>query len=301
MCVFIRNIFFCGAAFCLLWLLPAQTTALADDREKEIRVELASSASFPLFAEVTVLPLRFADNRSAPELTRIFIEILDATLKYRLRQPKAGENIPPFLPGSDPESTLKASIRQFATDARQQAVIGGMLVAEQIGNEGRGRAADGTHRLILHLFDLHEQQTVWSLAYNVDVKDPQELARQRTQRAVDVLLDELVRRGDIFTPRLPAPVILSRKMVDGQARVVLLGEHQAGIAAYRLMRAEAIDAPFVPIGRDVANTRHSVVLEDRRTPAYTGGWYTVVGLDDRGLAGVPESPFYIADPAATPP
>jgi hypothetical protein len=44
-----------------------------------------------------------------------------------------------------------------------------------------------------------------------------------------------------------------------------------------------------------------MVLEDDRTPAYTGGWYTVVGLNDRGLAGVPESPFYIADPAATPP
>ncbi|WP_448874861.1 hypothetical protein [Desulfobulbus propionicus] len=285
--------------FVLLWVLVQLSTSWADEGDRAaVRVETFPASSFFLFKEVTVLPLRFADNRPALELTAILLEILDATRKYTLRQPGAGEKIPPLDLAVDSRAAVETCARRFANAACCRAVIGGVLVPEKTTKEGE-KPASGAHRVILHLVDSERKEPVWTLTYGLDLGESLELFRSRTQQAVETLLDELIRNGDIFTTRLPPPVILSRKMVAGQARVVVLGEQQPGIAAYRLLRAEAVDAPLVPTGPDVVNSRHSLVLKDRQTPVQAPGWYTVIALDSRGLAGVPGPPFYLTNTAGS--
>lgn len=286
----------------VLWLVSALavfSSAWAENRDgSAVQVEITPTASFTLLREVTVLPVRFADGRPAVALTEALISALDATLKYTLKQADSVVQIPPTT--ADPVEAMEAASRRFAMENRLQAVIGGVLVPETMAAPGKVNTGSGQHRLILYLIDVAKTQPVWTLVFRLDASEKQ-FVQAPVQQAVDALLSALVQHGDIFTTRLSAPKILSRKMVAGRTRVVLLGRQQAEIVAYRLLRAEALDGRFVPVGGDVANTRHSLVIEDDRTPPSLPGWYIVVGINSRGLASVPEPPFYIADDRAAVP
>jgi hypothetical protein len=279
----------------LFWALLAFSSAWAENRDgSAVQVEISPTTSFALLDEVTVLPVRFADGRPAGALTEALISVLDGSMKYTLKQPLVDVRMPLPAPTADPVEAMTAASRRFAQIAHLQAVIGGVLVPDPVGQQRQVHSGGETHQLIVRLIDIGRAQPVWTLVCRLN-PDEAQLFRPPLQRAIDALLSAMVQRGDIFTTRLPAPKVLSRKMVAGQVRLILQGRQQPEIVAYRLLRAETLENPFVTVSADITNNRYSLVLEDIRTPPHTPGWYIVIGINKRGLAGVPDPPVYIAD------
>lgn len=286
---------------CSLLLLGWSQPALSrtDGHTGQILVTSSPNSQIVVYDKVAVLPLRTATGSIDHDLTALFFQALDKTKKYRLvLQPADHPGAVDQEDGQFPDPQTLA--RNFGLAAGYRAVISGRF-SGSIDENGADEHTT-THlpnHLIIHLTDRQQAEPIWTLTLSMDRTIPTDDPDSRQwppllRLGVEELLRHLVHRGDIYSPRLPSPRIISAQGQGNQTRIVIIPHHPSTFPAYQLLRAEAGESVFLPVGRPVANTTSPLVLEDSGPATGITHRYSIIGLTNNGLASIPSPPLAIA-------
>jgi hypothetical protein len=295
--ILLRLSVFIGS-ICSLFLLGWSPPALSrtDGHAGQILVTSTPSSQIAVFDKVAVLPLRTATGSIDHDLTNLFFQALDKTKKYRLVLQPADH--PGMIDhGEEQFSDPQILARSFGQAAGYRAVISGRISGSIDENDTYDHTA--THlpnHLIIHLIDRQQAEPVWTLTLSMDRTFPAADSDSRQwllRLGVEELLSHLVRRGDIYSPRLPSPRIISAQGQGNHARIVIIPHHPSTFSAYQLLRAETGESVFLPVGRPIANTTSPLVLEDSDSATAITRRYSIIGLTNNGLASIPSPPLAI--------
>ncbi|WP_028585923.1 fibronectin type III domain-containing protein [Desulfogranum mediterraneum] len=288
---------------CLPGTSPAQTGASS---QPKIKVELQAAAKNRIYHRVAVLPVR-ADETApgeAPspallnelsELSSLLYQELDRTNKY-------------LLIAADEALDREASPGGEADDVGSAAVAMGKrlkargVVSSQLSRKPSAVGAlspKASSQLRIRLLDIATTQAAWTIT----ITAPEEATDQKTLqtgivKGCKLLLEELIQRGAVFSPRIQPPTVLSKEGRIRGARVVLHPSPSYIHSSYQLLRADSATAVFHPVDEAVANDSGPLILEDRKLKDATSYYYTVIGLDQNGLANIPQRPFTITTTGA---
>jgi hypothetical protein len=298
--ILLRLRVFLGCIICSLLLLGWNPPALSqtDGHTGQILVTSSPSSQIVVFDKVAVLPLRTATGAIDHDFTELFFQALDKTKKYRLVLQPADH--PGTINQEDDQfPDPQALARNFAQAAGYRAVISGRI-SGSIDENGANEHTT-THlpnHLIIHLTDRQQAEPIWTLTLSMDrtitALDPDRQQWPPLLRlGVEELLRHLVHRGDIYSPRLPSPRIISAQGQGNHARIVIIPHHPSTFPAYQLLRAEADETVFLPVARPIANTTSPLVLEDTDPATGTTARYSIIGLTKNGLASIPSPPLTI--------
>lgn len=286
-----------------VFLTGTMATAAANATETagssdSIRVEVTHGREIPVFSRVAVLPLRFPDNRVDRELTDALHQALDTTKKYVLVAPSPHDRLPPLAKTADPLASLRKSALAYGRGKHHRGVIAGVILPRKERSGCTELSMDcPVHQILLSLTDIAQTQPIWTLTLVPTPPDGSSQSRQQLHRllhaGVEELLAKLIQQGDIYTSRLPVPRILSASMTSGHVRIAIQTEMDSTISAYQLLRGDVRDGVFTPIGEPVATRRTTLVIKDTDTERDRPGYYTVIGINSRGLANVPAPPLLV--------
>ncbi len=278
----------------LLLLQPA--TGLCRDRatdgfEDTIRVKVSPTARTVIYNRVLVLPFLNREQQPDTMLTQAFYQALQQVRKYPLLPIEAGRQWLEKLNAGARSRSGEGIAVQAGRALRARGVITGSTGQE---NAARGKVC--TYRV--RMTDAQTEDEVWSLSFS----SPPDASgngcdapglREILDQALDRLVAEMVRRGDIYSPLLPRPRILSTQGEIRKIRIVLQPDPPHVYAAYQLLRADSPDAVFHVVGRPVANDHVPIVLKDDHLKDATTYYYTIIGLTGDKMASVPAPPVAI--------
>ena len=276
----------------LLLLLPqagACRDRSTDGFERTIQVEVSPKARTVIYNRVLVLP--FLDREHQPDtmLTQAFHQALQQVRKYPLLPLEIGSRwYEKFLSGVlslDEEIAIQAG-----RALRARGVITGTTEQER-SVSGAGMVC----HYRVSMTDAQTEDTIWALSFD-SPPDPNGNGcdapglREILDQALNRLIAAMVRQGDIFSPLLPKPRILSTQGEIRKTRIVLQPDPPHVYAAYQLLRADSPDAVFRVVDRPVANDHLPIVLKDEHLKDATTYYYTIIGLTSNKMANVPGLP-----------
>ncbi len=281
----------------LLLLLPA-TAALCQDRGSRdsadsIRVEVSPEARTVIYNRVLVLPFLGRDRQPDPMLTRAFYQALQQVQKYPLLPAETGGRwYEKFTAGNKSAAGENIAV-QAGRALRARGVISGTTTRE---DDDAGQ--EGVCRYQVNMTDAQTEEQVWSLSFS-SLPDHTGTGcdtpglREILDRALDRLVAEMVRQGDIYSPLLPHPRILSTQGEIRKIRIVLQPDPPYVYSAYQLLRADSPDAVFRVVDKPVANRRAPIILKDENLNDATTYYYTIIGITANRMANVPAPPVAI--------
>lgn len=290
--------------------LPAAARAEKKPGKKTIppiiNVKVSPRARLTIYKSVIVLPALAEDATIDRQLGTALYQALNGLKKYRVTPPekaaswlkkKLGDNNSNLATGELAHQAgiaLRASaVITFEDHPRQK--IGELLVR-----------LDSTPVTTwnIAMWDTANGKPVWKLSIShqdiaSEAKDPEEIITI-LQQAMATLHKEMIAKGDIFSTQLPAPEVLSTQGDIRSVRIVLQPSPRHIFSAYQLLRADNPNAVFRPVGPPVDN-KTSLILVDRGLRDATSYYYTVIGINDSGMANVPAPPFAITTTGAPSP
>ncbi len=306
----------------LLWLQPAllffvflfctfqgSPTAAAEQGKtvscSTTDVTLATALRTILFNQVAVLPFQADDPSLAATLTESFYTALAKTKKYKL------------LPLSAVADQLKKQKEQHKDNNLQQHAV-------ELGRTLRARGV--IHAVVLphRKGSLKQRKPLTSLTINIQMTDARtgkrawylrvackgaQLTRQLNKTQADKIMDNclqelmqaMITEGDIFSPMLPAPTVISTRGELRKVRVILQPDPPYTFAAYQLLSAEDPKGVFASHAAPVKNDQGPIILEDTGLKDGKNYSYTVIGLTESGLANIPAPPFSVTTSGAPKP
>ncbi len=278
----------------ILLLQPA--TGLCQGKDTDgfkdtIRVKVSPRARTVIYNRVLVLPFLNRERQPDTMLTRAFYQALQQVRKY------------PLLPIETGRQWYEQSLAGSKKDADENIAVlaGRALRARGVITGSTGQERTGSEMVCQYQVNMTDAQTedeVWSLAFN----SPPDASgngcdapglREILDQALDRLVAEMVRQGDIYSPLLPRPRILSTQGEIRKIRIVLQPDPPHVYAAYQLMRGNRPDAVFHVVDRPVANDHVPIVLKDDHLQDATTYYYTIIGLTGDKMASVPGPPVAI--------
>ncbi len=278
----------------ILLLQPA--TGLCQGKDTDgfkdtIRVKVSPRARTVIYNRVLVLPFLNRERQPDTMLTRAFYQALQQVRKY------------PLLPIETGRQWYEQSLAGTKKDADENIAVlaGRALRARGVITGSTGQERTGSEMVCQYQVNMTDAQTedeVWSLAFN----SPPDASgngcdapglREILDQALDRLVAEMVRQGDIYSPLLPRPRILSTQGEIRKIRIVLQPDPPRVYAAYQLMRGNRPDAVFHVVDRPVANDHVPIVLKDDHLQDATTYYYTIIGLTGDKMASVPGPPVAI--------
>ncbi len=287
------------------------TTAVAAEKDttaplcQEITVALAPALRTIIYNTVAVLPFQADDPQLAADLSDSFYTALAQTGKYDL------------LTAASVTDWLKKNKKQQKKMNLQQQVV-------MLGRTLKARGVIQATLIPRREAPLTNKGLISSLAFNIRMTDTQtgktswimkvicegnqtsrELNKQHFLRIMDEslqkLISEMVIHGDIFSPQLPKPKVISTRGGLRKVRVILQPDPPCTFAAYQLLMAAEPDDVFTARTPPVSNDHAPIILEDTDLKDGISYSYTVIGLTKAGLANVPASPFSITTSGAPKP
>ncbi|MBW1751362.1 MAG: hypothetical protein JRJ37_11870, partial [Deltaproteobacteria bacterium] len=96
------------------------------------------------------------------------------------------------------------------------------------------------------------------------------------------LISEMVAGGDIFSPQLPKPTVISTRGGLRKVRVILQPDPPGTYAAYQLLTAEDLKGTFTARTAPVINDHVPIILEHTDLEDGKCYSYTVIGLTKTG-------------------
>ena len=278
----------------LLFLQPAAGLCqekTTDGFEATIRVEVSPTARTVIYNRVLILPFLDRDQQPDTMLTQAFFQALQQVRKYPLLPTGAGRQwYEKYLSTSKSQGSEELAI-QAGRALRARGVITG-------STDRKGTGPEMVCRYRASMTDSQTGDRVWSLSFDsptdtsgsgCDAPGLREIMDQALHR----LVAEQVRRGDIYSPLLPQPRILSTQGEIRKIRIVLQPDPPHIYAAYQLLRADSPDAVFHVVDRPVANDHVPIVLKDENLKDATTYYYTIIGLTSDEMANVPAQPVAI--------
>jgi len=258
-------------------LLPQQTAATGRTNSEDPGAWVSPRARQTIYNRVALLPTGVVDGSSLPKslaealagLDRYRLLPLDRTLAaWRTKRPRG----------------RKVNLIQTARETGLDLGAGAVILLEQ-PETGPGAPSC----ISLTMIDCRDGKRVWQLRFTLaENQDP----ARRIERAMDVLSRAMVKQGDIFSVTLPAPRILSARGGIRSVRILVRPDPVRVFSAYRILRADNPDGPFVPAGPPV-RTHVPLTLTDKNLDDATTYYYTVIGINEHGFANVPAPPFAV--------
>lgn len=292
-----RGIFLITLPLLLHIFYPAH--ALAEPhREPTIDTTIQPAAKSTLFHKVAILPFT-GSYPALQELRSFFHTQLDQTNKYPLMATSQTD----FLLNKTKDTakttkkTSQLSVVETGNKLQSRGIITGSIshLRPSSGNEA---AVNDHFRILIALWDIHTAKPAWKITIKIphtaDTPPPAVAAfTNALEQATELLLDRLVRMGAIYTPKIPAPIIVSKQGDIRKIRVVIQPAPRSIHTRYQLLRAKAATDIFHPTGQPRLNNTFPLILVDENLEDATTYWYTVIGYNSDGLASIPEQPFPI--------
>ena len=289
-CLFLYFCLAMGASMPCLAANPASSPEGAG----HVLVEVSSDTRFHVYKEIPVLPFVGENSAMAEALTAAFFRGLDRTEKYNLKLQAAPADWPDDVSGEHMPAVLRERTLSLGLKSGFRHVITGSLnTSAPSGQETAGAC------LFIAMYDTQTSMPVWSMeltpqpptdAAGTVLEQFQVLLHQGT----DELVLRLINRGDIFSPRLPAPQVLLSKGKERSVRVIIQPEPENIFSAYQLMRSGNPGGTFTTIGEPVAHGTSPLIIDDDNLDEHTTYYYTVIGISTSGLASIPSLPFAIS-------
>ena len=300
LCLFITS-----AIITLTFLSP---TAWADKPSAQrtappvINVQVSPDARLTIYKSVILLPALTEGETIDEPLSNALSRALGNLHKYHVLRP---ENVESWLKKklkSDKNLSMAELAHQAGIDLRASAIITAEAHPRQKIGELLVRL-DSTPVTTwdIVMWDTRNGQPVWKLTIShQDVAPAQEKTKETTTilaQAIAALEKKMVSKGDIFSTQLPQPEVLSTQGDIRSVRIVLQPNPPHIFSRYQLLRAEDPKAVFRPTGPPVAN-KTPLILVDHGLRDATSYYYTVIGINNAGLANVPATPFAITTTGA---
>jgi len=293
----------------LFCTLLASTTVAEDKNTNDtpplcpgITVALAPALRTIIFNRVAVLPFQADDPQLAADLSDSFYTALAQTGKYEL------------LPASSVSDWLEKNRDQLKKlDLPQQVVrIGRTLQARGVIHASlvprtetplTNKGSTTSFAFNIRMTDIQTGKTAWILrAACEDKKQYRELKKQHILKimneSLQKLISTMVAEGDIFSPQLPNPTVISSRGGLRKIRVILQPDPPCTYAAYQLLTAVDPEGPFTAHTAPVINDHVPIILEHTALEDGKRYSYTVIGLTNTGLSNVPAPPFSVTTSGA---
>ncbi len=297
--------------FCLLLLLCGLpgTAAAAEPEATEAACTQVTAHVTPtlhtiIFNRVAILPLLADDPQLAAALSQALYASLAQTGKYRLQ------------PETTTADLLKTTKAEKNVDPQQQAVLFGRTVKARgvvHGSLSLRReipadtdTADTRLTVNITMTDAQTEKTAWTMTitcqgdqYSRTITADQ--ARSIMDQGLTKLLDAMVAAGDIFSPLVPRPTVISTRGELRKIRIILQPDPPYTYAAYQLLASDSARGVFTVHGPPVANDRAPIILEADQLLDGKKYFFTVIGLSETGLANIPAPPFSVTTSGAPKP
>ncbi|MBW2328333.1 MAG: hypothetical protein JRF04_01725, partial [Deltaproteobacteria bacterium] len=297
------------AVIILFCTLLAGTTVAEEKNTKDtpslcpgITVALAPALRTIIFNKVAVLPFQADDPQFAADLSDSFYTALALTGKYEL------------IPAPSVSDWLEKNRNQLEEMDLQQQVV-------RIGRTLQARGVIQAALIPRREAPLTNKGSTTSLAFNIRMTDTQtektawimrvvcegrkqyrELNKQQILRimneSLQQLISKMVAEGDIFSPQLPKPTVISSRGGLRKVRVILQPDPPSTYAAYQLLSAVDPEGPFIALTAPIINDHVPIILEHTDLEDGKSYSYTVIGLTKTGLANIPASPFSVTTSGA---
>ncbi len=296
----VAGLFFCPQ--------PAESTASPPANKTPpptIRVNVSPRARLTIYKTVLVLPAIIENTSIDQHLSSIIYHAIIGLNKYTVMPQQTAEHWLKQELNAEKEISAATMASQAGVDLRASAVITTEVLPRQKIGELLVRL-DSTPITTwnITMWDTKNGQRIWKLS--VAHQDPalqQENTENITtilQQAMVALQKEMIAKGDIFSTRLPHPEVLSTQGDIRSVRIVLQPDPPHIFSQYQLLRAEGPKAIFRPAGPPV-NNKAPLILVDRGLKDAATYYYSVIGIDKRGMANVPAFPFGITTTGAPSP
>jgi fibronectin type 3 domain-containing protein len=307
-----RTLWLQPVMFFLICLLCAFLSGPAAAAEAESAIScsptditLAPALRTLLFNQVAILPFQADDPYLAATLSESFYAALAKTKKYKL------------LPQSAVADQLKKGKKNNQDNSRQEDAIevGRSLKARGVIHATvlphwkgslKHRKAITSLTINIQMTDAETGKTAWHLRVTCKgVQPDRQLNKKQADRIMDNCLQELIQamiaQGDIFSPMLPTPTVISTRGELRKVRVILQPDPPYTFAAYQLLSAEDPEGVFTSHALPVKNDHAPIILEDTGLQDGKSYSYTVIGLTEAGLANIPAPPFSVTTSGAPKP
>ena len=294
---------------CLLVLcfFPGTTAASAGTDETGFSTRatavLAPNLRAVLFDKVALLPFLVDDPQLTNTLTSSFFSALSETKKYDLLPLDTVTGWQHVRNVSD--TALQKMAVTFGRTLKARGVISADIHIKQPPSLQTGKPASSLVMKI-RMTDTKTGKTAWTL--RIKSTGPWTIRRLNMTQAksimaksLQILLGKMVQEGDIFSPLLPAPTVISAKGDLRKIRVILQPDPPYIYEAYQLLTADNERGVFIPHAAPVQNIRSSIVLEETGLKDGQRYFCTVIGLTRKGLANIPRRPFVVTTSGAPAP
>jgi fibronectin type 3 domain-containing protein len=297
--------------FCLLLLLcglPGNPAAAEPEATEaactQVTAHVTPALRTIIFNRVAILPLQADDPQLAAAFSQALYASLAQTGKYRL------------LPEATTADRLETTKAEKNVDPQQQAVLFGRTVKARgvvHGSLSLRReipadtdTADTRLTVNITMTDAQTGKTAWSLTttctgdqYSRSISPVR--ARRIMDQGIEQLLRGMVAAGDIFSPLLPEPTVISTRGELRKIRVILQPDPPYTYTAYQLLASDSAGGVFTVHGPPAANDRAPIILEADQLQDGKKYFFTVIGLSETGLANIPAPPFSVTTSGAPEP
>ena len=284
--------------FLLLHACSPSHTFAETEPQTAIDINIQLTAKSILFNKVAILP--FVGSHPAREELRSFFHLqLEQTNKYPLMATSQTDALLNNAKGTTEETKTDSPLAVVTNGKKlhSRGIITGTI--DQVQASLKDEAGVNDHfRIIIALWDIQSEKPAWNITIDIphtaDTPPPDvEFFKETLQQATRLLLERLIHMGAIYTPKIPAPTILSSQGDIRKIQVVVQPTPPSPHTSYQLLRAENAAALFHPIGQPRLNNASPIILEDENLEDATAYWYTVIGYNIDGLASIPDKPFSI--------
>ncbi len=267
---------------------------------KNITASLAPDLRTIIFDKVGIVPFQAEDTELGATLTSSFNSALANTKKYKILPLEviAGQH---FL--SDlKEQSLKQRVISLGRSLKIRGIISATITQTRaVALEDRKPLS--ALSINIQMTDTQTGKKAWSLkmecsAQATDQHLPPAQAQQIMDRGLQVLISEMVKAGDIFSPLLPRPTVISSRGDLRKIRVVLQPDPLYLFSRYQLLIADNPRGVFIPHSSPVQNDQAPIILEEKNLLDSTRYYCTVIGITPAGLANIPAHPFAITTSGA---
>jgi fibronectin type 3 domain-containing protein len=268
-----------------------------------ITVSLAPNLRTILFNKIAILPFLADDPQLAATFTEAFSSSLAQTGKYAILPTDEFSGWQDILKLS--ETPEKQTVIRFGRTLKVRGVIAAIISSSEAVSLKDKKTVTAL-KISIRMTDTQTGKTAWSLvtecksrAYNKRITAEQ--AKQIMDKSLAKLIQQMVKEGDIFSPLLPTPTVISSKGDLRKIRVVLQPDPQYLYSSYQLLTADNPLGVFTPHTAPANNDQGPIILEETGLADGKHYYCTIIGRTPAGLANIPAHPFAVTTSGAPKP
>ncbi len=280
---------FASILLCCVRPVTVQAAPAEEHPSDQVAIHIAPDARQHILNRVVLLPFTGDNPDFARQVTALFHEALERTGKYRLLALEKAQGWQARHRKTDPV--------QAGRDLDARGVITGRLRGDYALS-----GSEPARRCTISMTDAWNGRTLWEIRSELPWrKGEKTLSMEKTMEGLALsLVRKLVAAGDIYSPLLPPPQVISTQGDLRRNRIILQPDPPHIYTGYQLLRAPRTDGIFRAVTEPVPNSQGLLILEDAGLKDATTYYYTVIGLTSTGLANIPAAPLAVTT-AGTPP